>query len=79
MFILTNAFSINMLNRAGQNLTFRPCTIEAVRNLHRNEGGLVSAVGHEDTARILTSVLGFVVPFNRANVVLDGDSSLIVA
>ena len=77
-FILVNAFSINMLSPEGHDLAFRPCGAENVRNLHRNHG-LVSAVGHADTAAVLSNILGFDVPCNRVNVELDRDHSLVVA
>jgi len=77
-FILVNAFSVNMLAREGHDLAFRPCGAENVRNLHRNHG-LVSAVGHADTAAVLSNMLGFDVACNRANVTLDRDHSLVVA
>ena len=77
-FVITNAFSINMLAREGHDLAFRPCGVENVRNLNRAHG-LVSAVGHADTAAVLSSVLGFPVECNRVNVTLDRDHSLVVA
>jgi len=77
-FILVNAFSINMLAREGHDLAFRPVNVEAVQNLNRNHG-LVSAVGHADTAAVLSNVLGFDVPCNRVNVELDRNHSLVVA
>lgn len=39
--------------------------------------GFTSAVGHEVTARVLTALLGFHVPFNRANLSLDDGDTVI--
>jgi len=77
-FVLVNAFSINMLGRSGHDLALRPVNVDAVRNLHRAHG-LVSAVGHADTAAVLSGLLGFPVKCNRVNVTLDHDHSLVVA
>jgi hypothetical protein len=41
--------------------------------------GFISAIGHQDTANILTNLLGIAVFVNRVNVVLDNDTTLIVA
>ncbi len=40
---------------------------------------VVSAIGHADTAAVLSDLLGFEVPMNRAFVTLDGDTELYVA
>ena len=77
-FVLVNAFSVNMLAREGHDLAFRPVNVEAFQNLNRNHG-LVSAVGHADTAAVLSTLLSFDVACNRANVTLDRDHSLVVA
>lgn len=78
-FILTNAFSINMLKAEGHNLAFRPIEVEGVKNLLRNEWW-ESAVGHEDTAAVISGLLEVEVSANRTNVqLIDGETSLIVA
>ena len=76
-FILTNAFSVNMLPQSAD-LAFRQVNVEAVQNLNRNHG-LESAVGHADTATVLSTLLSFPVECNRVNVELDRDHSLVVA
>lgn len=101
-FILSNAFSINMLPRpeelgppprtAGQlveaarqiqraavTLAFVPITVEAARRLLETADEWLSAIGHPNTAAIVGAVLGLEVPANRVNVVLEGDTSLVVA
>lgn len=68
--ILGNAFSLQMLNlEIAQTVNIVPVTVEEVAN-----ADFVSAVGHADTASVLTDVLGKEVAFNRMNVRLgDGD------
>jgi hypothetical protein len=41
--------------------------------------GFVSAVGHEDTARILEKMLGIEVPYNRATIKLQRRDMAVVA
>ena len=43
------------------------------------DGNFVSAIGHEDTAKLLTVILGIEVNTNRVSIVLDHDTELIVA
>lgn len=78
-FIITNAFSINMLNRGGQDIAYVPITPQGVKNLLKNEKW-ESAIGHADTAAVVSSVLGVTIPANRASIKLTkGKTSLIVA
>jgi len=91
MFVLCNAFSINMLTRANgaRDLTFVPVAREAARNLvinHSARGEFQCAIGHADTARVVASDLGLperatewaAIAETRPNVVFDGNS-LVVA
>jgi hypothetical protein len=78
-FIVANAFSINMLDRAGQDISFVPVNVEAVKNLLRNEQW-ESAIGHADIARIVSGLVDAEVSANRINVTLrQGKTSLIIA
>lgn len=77
MFIITNAFSINMLADGGHDLSFRPLHVTGVKNLLAN-AQWQSAVGHPDTAAVFSAVLGLEVAANRVNVELTHDVSLIV-
>ena len=77
-FYLCNAFSINMLSRGGQDISFVPVHPQAVINLLRNEDW-ESAIGHEGTASVVSDYLGVHVPARRVNVELNGLSSLIIA
>jgi len=40
---------------------------------------VVSAIGHADTANVLTNMLGFPVSLNRVNVTLDENTEMYVA
>ncbi len=69
---LTNAFSIQMLQKGGL-VRFDEIAPEGI------PADVVSAIGHADTAAVLTNMLGFEVPMNRASVTLDEDTELYVA
>jgi len=63
MFVLCNAFSINMLTRTNgaRDLAFIPVAREAARNLvvnHGARGEFACAIGHADTARVVATDLG---------------------
>lgn len=69
---LTNAFSIQMLGG--------PATVRFEEiNATEVPTDVVSAIGHADTAAVLSDLLGFDVPMNRAFVTLDEDTELYVA
>lgn len=72
MRILANAFSIQMLTGSGL-ANFEEIQPNDIPN------DVVSAIGHQDTAMVLSNLLGFEVPVNRINVVLDHDTELYVA
>jgi len=69
---LTNAFSIQMLKRGGM-VNFEEIALEDI------PADVVSAVGHADTAAVLSDMLGFEVPVNRISVTLDNETELYVA
>lgn len=73
--ILTNAFSINMLNDS-ISATFTKLDVADVPGLLGHDW--VSAVGHPDTAELFGSVLGTPVPCNRVTVEFDRDTTLVV-
>lgn len=77
--IVTNAFSINMLD-ANASINFSQITVKEVQDLlstHQWE----SAVGHADTANVMCATVGVEIPMNRATVTLsdEGTDTLIVA
>ena len=69
---LVNAFSIQMLQKGGV-VRFEEIDATDVPS------DVTSAVGHADTAAVLTNMLGFEVPMNRINVALDENTELYVA
>lgn len=69
---LTNAFSIQMLKKGGL-VRFEEIDATEV------PADVVSSVGHADTAAVLSDLLGFEVPMNRAFVTLDENTELYVA
>jgi len=69
---LVNAFSIQMLQKGGL-VRFEEIDATEV------PADVVSAVGHADTANVLSDLLGFPVSMNRAFVTLDENTELYVA
>jgi len=69
---LVNAFSIQMLSGSAT-VRFEEIDVTEVPT------DVVSAVGHIDTAAVLSDLLGFPVSMNRMNVALDENTELYVA
>lgn len=72
--ILTNAFSLSMLPMEAMNFV-------RVRKITPDEipTDVESAIGHQDTAKVVSSMLGFEVKPNRVNVKLTESDVLYVA
>lgn len=78
MIYISNAFSINMLNMSGS-VQFHRIPVEHVCDtLHDNDGAVISAIGHADTAAILSNIMGITVPMNRLSVTLNKGDYLMV-
>lgn len=76
--ILGNAFSLQMLDlQRASNVEVTPMTLDEVKSLLSR--GFISAVGHQDTAAVLSDMLGLDVPCDRINVRLTPDDVLVVA
>lgn len=83
---ITNAFSLQMLSSDSfwmdDRLAIRRLTDEEAQRLLQvcSDAGyrLVSGVGHADTARVLSGILGTEVPMNRVSVDLGGSDLLLV-
>lgn len=73
MFIC-NAFSLQMLTQFPARVTVQEITAEEVAKLP-----LVSAIGHADTAAVLSNLLGQQLTANRINITLQPGESIIVA
>lgn len=83
---VTNAFSLGMLGDVGlwadKRIAVRRLADDEARRLLEvcSEAGyrLVSGVGHADTARIFTGILGTEVPMNRVSLDLSGLDLILV-
>ena len=70
---LVNAFSIQMLSGPATTVRFEEIDATDIPS------DVTSAIGHADTAAVLSDLLGFPVPMNRMNVTLDENTELYVA
>lgn len=75
-FVVTNAFSINMLTE-NTNLEFVKLSIGEAQWIVKN-GKFTSAVGHADTAAVLSSVLGTEISMNRTTLQMERGVGLLV-
>ncbi len=73
---LANAFSINMLS-GDSVVKFTQITAEQARELLKDR--IESFVGHNDTANVLTTLLGIPITINRASLIAQKGESFIVA
>ena len=77
--IIANAFSLQMLGGISHtSISVDKISTEEAKRII-NENNFVSAIGHADTANVVSSLLGIDVPANRINVTIDTDTILIVA
>ena len=74
MKYISNAFSLNMLSSEDFSL-IRVKEVAPSEIPHDVE----SVIGHKDTASVVSNIVGFETPFNRANLVMDCDDVLYVA
>lgn len=75
---ITNAFSLNMLNRQEATLEVVPMSPRSVQRELDEEGDYVSFVGHADTAALFSAQLGREIAFNRGTFTLtEGDHLLV--
>ena len=75
-FVITNAFSINMLSMDSE-LKFSRLKETEARWIAENFQHS-SAVGHADTAAVLSTVLGVDVPMNRTTLQMEHGVALLV-
>lgn len=77
MIPVLNAFSFNMIGHPSGFIRHKDITLEEARSLVAN--GVDSAVGHEDTAQAVSTLLGVSVPCARKSVDMRvGDTALLV-
>jgi hypothetical protein len=72
--LLLNAFSLNMFNPSTCFPIFREMQVDEVKKI-----SLESAIGHADTAKVLSSILEMDIPTNRVSITLNSGDSAIVA
>lgn len=77
MKTLANAFSLQMLSEAVTATTFERLTLAEMQEVAK--GGVNSAVGHPDTAAVLSEMIGVDVPANRVNIKLNPGDVVYVA
>ena len=78
MIYLGNAFSLQMLNADKvSTVVVSPLTVQEVKELLGTN--FVSAIGHADTANILSNILNTSIPMNRVNISLTPGDVLVVA
>ena len=75
MFI-TNSFSLNMVSAFPADIHANPLTLDEAKNIVSQ--GIESAVGHEDTAAVFSSQLGFEVKPNRITISLKKRDRILV-
>lgn len=73
---ILNAFSLNMLANLTTNIKTEEISLEEAKKLLSGE--INSAVGHLDTAKVFSSVLGVEVPMNRTTVQLHSGETILV-
>jgi hypothetical protein len=80
---VANAFSLQMLNSVQDSesveVRFTKLSLEEAETLVRGARELVSAIGHQDTATILSRELGVSLPQNRISVELAPGTTVVVA
>ncbi len=74
---ISNAFSLNMLSNLTAKINSNELLLEEVKNILLSDG-VDSAVGHPDTAKVFSSVLGIEIPMNRATVQLHSGDTILV-
>lgn len=74
--LLANAFSLQMLDSSVTNAQFENIdTIKMTELVKNADAEIISAIGHIDTANVLSSMLGVEICPNRINVhIAKGDS-----
>ena len=74
---ITNSFSLNMLaNPDGVCIDVREVSLADARGMFTN-GGFESAIGHADTAAVVSSLLGIEIPSNRISLSIEDEEILV--
>ena len=77
---ISNAFSLNMLPEIVKKCTIhiKEATLEEVKKILNTDLEIISAVGHQSTATVLSELLEREIPANRIPITLTSDDILIV-
>jgi Domain of unknown function (DUF1874) len=67
---LLNSFSLSMLDSGHKNIQINRVGIDAVKKI-LTDCEVVSAIGHADTASIISSLTGMEIPVNRISIVMS--------
>jgi hypothetical protein len=81
MLYIANAFSLQMLDttkRADYHLRIIPLLPDYAARMAA-ETPFTSAIGHNDTAAVVSTILGVEIPQNRINISLQDEDTLLVA
>lgn len=77
---ISNALSLQMLpTEQATDLHIWPMTVGSVREFSRDHIQLISAIGHADTAAVVSSMIGQEIQAQRINISLKPGDILIVA
>lgn len=84
MVYISNAFSLSMLSRSDQidpekARMPRPISLARAKEVAENADVLMSAIGHADTAAMVSAELGLTLDINRISIMLRDGDVLIVA
>lgn len=77
MIYVTNAFSINMLTQSSEEISFIRTTTAMIKSI-LNDNIFESGVGHSDTAKVFSNILGVDIPADRSTINLQPQDTLIV-
>ena len=77
MLYVSNAFSLGMLQFSEVTLKVTEVSVQSVKELLHSQT-FTSAIGHQGTADIVTSLLNVAVPMNRVSIKLQKGDTLVV-
>jgi hypothetical protein len=75
---ICNSFSVNMIKSFPVNITIKEININHAKKLMKN-GGYFSAVGHQSTAELLSTILEVPIKTNRITLALDRNDEILLA
>lgn len=75
---IANAFSLQMITDFPVSVTIEEVPISVIEEVGK-VGNLMSAIGHPDTAAVVSNMLGIPLPANRVNVALSKGDEMFVA